>query len=223
MKVIGAGFGRTGTKSLQLALEQLGFGKCYHMEELFRNPEGVKQWKQAYEGNSTDWDTLFKDYQSIVDFPGSIYFKELADFYPNAKVILTVRDPEKWYQSALKTIYSFDPGPGLKLKMLTKMVYSAKARNLFKSILLNNKSIWGRLFDGKFKNKEHALRIYEEHSEKVKQEIPEDRLLIFQVNEGWEPLCKFLRVDVPETPFPRTNKKEDFHVWAKGIVKDVLS
>ena len=123
LKVIGAGFGRTGTKSLQLALEELGFGKCYHMEELFRNPEGVVHWESAYQEKETDWNALFQNYDSAVDFPTSMYYKELADHYPDSKVILTVRDPEKWYKSAYDTIFSFDPGPKIKLKMIFKMPF----------------------------------------------------------------------------------------------------
>ena len=118
LKVIGAGFGRTGTKSLQLALEKLGFTDCYHMEALFRNPHHVKHWQDAHNKNNPDWESLFDGYQACVDFPASIYYNELAQNYPEAKVVLSTRDAEKWYQSALSTIFSFDPGPGLKIKML---------------------------------------------------------------------------------------------------------
>lgn len=222
LKIIGAGFGRTGTKSLQLALETLGYGKCYHMEALFRNPEGVKQWTSAYNEESVDWDTLFKDYQSIVDFPGSIYYKELFKQYPDAKVILSVRDPEKWYQSALSTIFAFDPGPAIKLKLLLKMPFSATARNFFKVIQLNDKSIWGKFFEGKFKDKSYAINKFNSHIEEVKKVIPKNQLLIFEAKDGWEPLCEFLGKPIPNTDYPRTNKGEDFHTWARGIVKDVL-
>ncbi len=223
MQIVGAGFGRTGTKSLQLALEQLGFDKCYHMEELFRNSAGVKHWQDAYDRKDTDWNDLFKGYKSIVDFPGSAYYKEIAAYYPDSKVILTTRDPEKWYDSALRTIYAFDPGPALKIKMLLMMPFSSTARNFFKVIQLNNKSLWGRLFGGKFEDKDHAISVFNNHIEEVKRTIPADRLLVYKVSEGWEPLCAFLGVDVPDTPFPNTNKGTDFHEWAKGIVRDVLS
>ena len=222
LKVIGAGFGRTGTKSLQIALELLNLGKCYHMEALFRNPNDVKHWQNAYEEKETDWKTLFKDYSSAVDFPSSMYYKELADCFPDSKIILTVRDPEKWYQSASSTIYSFDPGPKMKLKMLFKMIYSSKARNLFKVIQLNEKSIWKKFFEGNFEDKAYAIQKFNDHIEQVKNNIPKDRLLIFHPREGWEPLCEFLGVDVPAEPFPNTNKKQNFSEWAIGIVEDVL-
>lgn len=222
IQIVGAGYGRTGTKSLQLALEKLGFGKCYHMEELLRNPEGVIHWKKAYNNEPVDWDALFQNYQSIVDFPGAMYYEELANNYPQSKVILTVRDPEKWYKSAYSTIFRFDPGPLLKAKMLLSMPFSATARNLFQVILLNDKSIWKKLFDGNFKDKNYAIQKFNNHIEKVKRVIPKDRLLIFEVKDGWEPLCNFLNKEIPSEPFPKSNKKENFHTWAKGIVIDVM-
>jgi len=222
LKVIGAGYGRTGTKSLQLALEILGFGKCYHMEALFRNPSDVKHWQNAYEEKETDWNTLFKNYNSAVDFPSSMYYKLLADFYPESKVILTTRDPEKWYNSAYSTIFSFDPGPKLKLRMLFAMPFSSKARNFFKVILLYDKSLWKKYFEGKFKDKKYTIQKFERHAEEVKKSIPKDRLLIFHPKDGWNPLCEFLNVEVPSEPFPNTNTKQDFNSWARGIVRDVL-
>jgi hypothetical protein len=222
LQIIGAGFGRTGTKSLQLALETLGYGKCYHMEALLRNPEGVKHWADAYNESSVNWNALFQGYNSIVDFPGSMYYKELHNYYPEAKVILSVRDPESWYQSALKTIYAFDPGPAIKIKLLLKMPFSSTARNLFKVIQLNDKSIWKKFFEGKFEDKAYAINKFNTHIEEVKQTIPENQLLIFEAKDGWQPLCEFLNKPIPETPYPRSNKGENFHEWATGIVKDVL-
>lgn len=222
MKIIGAGFGRTGTKSLQLAIEKLGFGKCYHMEELLRNPEGVKHWTNAYKEKSVRWEELFKNYQSIVDFPGSMYYKELADYYPESKVILSVRDPERWYNSVRSTIYSFDPGPAIKIRMLLMMPFSTTARNLFKVILLNDKSIWKKFFEGRFKDKEYAINKFNNHIEEVKKVIPKDRLLIFEAKDGWAPLCKFLNTEIPNEPYPNSNKQNDFHTWAKGVVKETL-
>ena len=222
IQVIGAGFGRTGTKSLQLALEILNFNQCYHMEALLRNPDHVIQWKNAYLENPVEWEFIFKDYKAIVDFPGSIYYKELAQHYPDAKVILTIRDPESWYKSALKTIFSFDPGVKLKLKMLLKLPFSSTARNLLKVVTLNDKSIWGKFFEGKFKDHDYVISKFNSHIEEVKQTIPENRLLVFEVKDGWEPLCEFLNLPIPNIPFPNTNSGKDFHSWARDIVSDVL-
>ena len=222
IKVIGAGYGRTGTNSLKNALEKLGFGKCYHMEELLRNPAGVKHWKNAFNKTEVDWNALFSGYRSGVDFPLCMYYLELAEYYPDSKVILSIRDAESWYDSVFSTIFSFDPGLVVKLKIFLFMPFSAIARNLFKVILLNNKSIWVKLFEGKFKDREYAIRNYNAHIEAVKKNIPPERLLVYEVKEGWEPLSKFLDKDVPSSPFPHTNVKEDFHTWSKGIIKNVL-
>jgi hypothetical protein len=105
LKVIGAGFGRTGTQSLQVALEELGFTRCYHMTEVFAHPEHAAAWSAARRGESVDWDTLFAGYQAAVDWPPCAFYQELLDRFPDAKVILTVRDADKWYESALQTIY----------------------------------------------------------------------------------------------------------------------
>jgi hypothetical protein len=105
MKVIGAGFGRTGTMSLKVALEELGFGPCYHMIELFEHPEHVERWEAAVGGEPVDWEELFSGYQVTVDWPGAAFYKELSERYPEARVILTVRDPERWYESAWNTIF----------------------------------------------------------------------------------------------------------------------
>ena len=103
------------------------------------------------------------------------------------------------------------------------MPFSSKARNFFKVIQLNDKSIWGTLFGGKFKDKDHAIGVYNRHQQEVQQNIPSERLLLFHPSEGWEPLCQFLGVPVPDEPFPNTNKQENFHDWAKGIVREVLA
>ena len=223
MQVIGAGYGRTATKSLQLALEELGFGRCYHMEALLRAPSGVHHWQNAKNRTEVDWDALFSGFESIVDFPGSIYYKELAAFYPNAKVILSVRDAESWYKSVRATIYEYDPGLAIKLKMLAKLPFSQTAQDLFQVIRLVNNVIWKQLFEDQFEDKVYVIRNYETHIQEVKKNFPEDRLLVFDAKDGWEPLCNFLSKDVPSKPYPHANNKEDFEAWSKSILHDVLS
>jgi len=222
MKVIGAGYGRTGTKSLQIALEKIGYESCYHMEKLLTNPGDVVHWKKAYKEEKVNWDELFADYNSIVDFPGAMFYKELANYYPEAKIILTVRDPQSWYESVKNTIYSFDPGVKFKLRLVSKMPFSSDARNLLKVIQLNDKSIWDKYFEGKFENKEYAINKFKNHIDDVKRAIPKERLLIFESKDGWEPLCKFLGKEVPNSPYPRSNQKENFHQWALGLVEQVV-
>lgn len=222
VKIIGAGYGRTGTKSLQVALEQLGFDKCYHMEELILHPEDVRHWENADRGIAVDWDELFKGYQSIVDFPGTMHYQKLADYYPDAKVILTVRDPEKWYASALSTIYAFDPGLRLKLRLLFSLPFSPRARHLLRVIKLIRRSLWGCFFEGRFADKDHTIRRFNRHLDEVKSTIAAERLLVFEVRNGWEPLCAFLGKEVPTTPFPATNKQEDFRQMARDRVRTSL-
>jgi len=222
INVIGAGYGRTGTKSLKLALEELGYGTCYHMEEFLSHPGGVTHWQNAMNNTEVDWNALFSGYHSVVDFPGCLYYKELADYYPDSKIVLSMRDAESWYDSVSTTLFSFDPGPALKIKMMCLMPFSATARNLFKAIMLNNKSVWEKHFEGRFSDKDYAIQRYYDHIEEVKNSIPHNRLLVHDARDGWEPLCTFLGKDVPSSPYPNANKKEDFDTVAKDIVRNVL-
>jgi len=194
MKVIGAGFGRTGTMSLKVALEELGFGPCYHMIEVFEHPEHLPLWEAAAQGEPVDWEKLLAGYQSTVDWPGCTFYKDLMKAYPDVKVLLNVRDSDKWYESARNTIYAAvnipDPPPGRRMV---------------------DKLIWEQTFDGNFENRQHAIEVFEQHNEEVKKHTPSERLLIYEVKEGWEPLCEFLGVEAPrDKSFPRLNDTESF-------------
>lgn len=217
LKIIGSGLGRTGTHSLKLALEQLGFGKCYHMIELFQHPEGLKYFQQAERNEDVNWDELFKGYLSAVDYPVARYYKQLAKYYPEAKIIHTVRDPEAWYKSASETIFwASKPGSWRILKMAINLPFSATARGRLPVLKFNSK-----LLDNEFgkdlKNKEKIIARYNAHNEEVMRTIPKERMLVFYAKEGWEPLCKFLNVPVPETPFPKSNTRDEFLKNVKTI------
>lgn len=193
LSVIGAGFGRTGTMSLKLALEQLGFGPCYHMSEVFKNPAAPGYWEAAADGKPVDWEEVFAGYRSTVDWPSATFYKELADAYPAAKVILTVRDPEAWFRSTQATIFApriFEDAEGDWARMVMKVV--------------------GDLFDREMSNKAKLIDVYNRHNETVQRVIPIDRLLVYNLAEGWDPLCRFLDVSVPETTMPSANSTEDF-------------
>ena len=151
-----------------------------------------------------------------------MYYKELSEYYPESKVILGLRDPESWYKSAYETIFSFDPGVSFKLKVALQAIYKKKARNLIQVFQLNDKSIWEKYFEGKFADKEYTIRKYKQHIESVKKEIPPERLLLHDVKEGCDPLCKFLNKEVPKEPYPRSNKSEDFSSRAKSVVTKSL-
>ena len=191
LSVIGAGFGRTGTLSLKLALEQLGFGPCYHMVEVLKRPEALPLWSAAADGTA-DWAQIFAGYQATVDWPGATFWREIAEAFPAAKVILTVREEEAWFASTQATIFKrrFDESPDPFPQMVAKVI--------------------GRLFDQDLHDKARALEVYRRHNATVQQAIAADRLLVYNVAQGWDPLCRFLGVAAPDAPFPRVNSKDDF-------------
>lgn len=206
MKVIGAGFGRTGTMSLKAALEELGFGPCYHMIELFRHPEHADAWEAARRGGRVDWDGVLGDYGATVDWPGCTFYEELMECYPEAKVLLSVRDTGRWYESTRNTIY----------ELSRIVVISSFSRPTFRLLGLfvpalgkisrmNNRLIWEDTFDGRFDDEDYARAVFERHSAEVRRKVPKEKLLVYEVREGWEPLCRFLGVEVPDKPFPHLN------------------
>jgi len=200
IKVIGAGFGRTGTTSLKAALEQLGFVRCYHMQEVLKNPKDAVIWQDAVDGEAVDWPHLLKGYQATVDWPGCTFYQELMEVYPDAKVLLSVRDPERWYQSARDTIYR--ARTTLFLQLLRMMLPAV--RHTYNMI----EHIWAGTFENRFDDKAFAIDVFNRHNEAVKAYVPADRLLVFDVREGWGPLCNFLGVDIPNAPFPHLNDKK---------------
>ncbi|MEL6856788.1 MAG: sulfotransferase family protein [Pseudomonadota bacterium] len=212
LQVIGAGFGRTGTLSMKAALEQLGYVKCHHMVEVLmaKDSEQLDYWDAVGQGERPGWDAIFEGYQASVDFPSSVYWKELAEAYPEAKVVLTVRSFESWYKSAAGTIYAV----GKKQPAWTRLIPKPrKIDRMAKSI------IWDGKFDGKFEDKAHAESVWNAHIEEVKSTLPAERLLVFEVKDGWGPLCAFLDKPVPEGPFPRVNDTEQFHKMIKGMTR----
>lgn len=201
LKVIGAGFGRTGTLSTKAALEQLGFTKCHHMLEVFPSKKQLDAWHAIGEGETPDWASVFEGYQANVDFPSAGYWREISAHYPDAKILLTTRSFESWYESASETIYPVTE------KMPAWMMIIPKARQIRE---MTNATIWERVFHGKFEDKEYARKIFEQHEADVKAAFGPEKLLVFHPKEGWEPLCRFLNVPVPETPFPNVNDRADF-------------
>jgi sulfotransferase family protein len=210
LQVIGAGFGRTGTTSLREALVRLGFAPCDHMDENFARPERFVLWREAFErkqaGEPIDWRPLLANYRAIVDWPGAHFWRDLTSSHPEAKVILTVRDPDRWYASILTTIFNFrtrvrdgdDLLARVRLLLLRLGMLGTKGGLQFIDDL-----IWQGTFDGRVREREYALRIFSEHNQTVQETIPADRLLVFDVKQGWEPLCQFLGVPVPAgEPFP---------------------
>ena len=223
LQIIGAGFGRTGTLSLKAALETLGFGPCYHMVEVFAHPEHVPMWRSAAAGQSVDWHRLFKGYRATVDWPSCAFYAQLMDAFPDAKVILSVRDPERWYESARATIYRMSnpgglAGAAMRTVLMLGRLFVPRMRAAPGMI---NEVIWQGTFDGRFADREHAIAVYQQHNEEVKRRVPSDKLLVYQLGQGWEPLCAFLGVDVPvDTPFPHLNDRAS---WGLLSMRRVLA
>ena len=208
LKVIGAGFGRTGTSSTAAALELLGFGPCHHMRELFLRPETIAVWQRKADGEPVTWDDLLGGYRSALDWPSAYYWRELADAYPEAKVLLTVRDPQRWYDSVATTIYALHHGPGSPSPE-TRAYFDARPER-WGQPKLTEQLVWQGTFAGRFPDREFAIKVYEAHNAEVRASVPAERLLEFDVSQGWRPLCEFLGVDVPAVPFPRLNSAEEF-------------
>lgn len=207
LRIIGAGFGRTGTSSLKAALETLGFGPCYHMTELFKHPSHANFWERAVRGGPVDWREILRDYGSAVDWPACSFYGELMEEYPEAKVILTVRDPIRWHESTMKTIYNAsNPESGSPFFELVGFF----APRMKKTGRMVNDLIWQGTFDGRFEDREYAIEVFERHTEEVKERVPPGRLLVYDVKEGWGPLCEFLDASVPDEPFPRLNDARTF-------------
>ena len=186
MKVVGAGFGRTGTLSLKVALEDLGFGPCYHMYEVFEHPEHADFWEAAWQGEPVDWDGFLGGYEAAVDWPACTFYEELVRRYPEAKVLLSVRDPERWYESTRATIYEMSRiTAGSRLSRATFGFLSLFVPGVFGIGRMGNEIIWHGTFDGRFEDRSHAIKVFERHNEEVRRRVPQDRLLIYEVEEGW--------------------------------------
>lgn len=202
LDLIGAGFGRTGTLSLKHALETLDVGPCYHMTEVMGNPRTVGHvaaWTRAASGEAIDWSTLFAEYRATVDWPGCAFWRELHRVRPEANVRLSKRDPDRWYDSVMKTIWPsskglihVEPGP---LRDFGEMIH---------------RLIWQGTFEGRIEDRAFAKSVFERHNAEVEAAIPKQQLLIYEPGEGWERLCAFVGVPVPDVEFPHVNSSEDF-------------
>jgi hypothetical protein len=209
VEVIGAGWGRTGTASLKKALEILGY-PTYHMFENFVHKQDAF-WIKVADKKEYNFNECFElekvKFTATVDFPSSQYWREQLKQYPNAKVILSIRDPEKWYKSCLETIFCMIGGSphmpwGIwicrQLNILSRLTTSMTFKVITRDALHCDYS------------KENVLKCFNEHNNAVIKECPPEKLLVYEVSQGWEPLCKFLNKPVPDVPFPHVNDTEEF-------------
>lgn len=206
MKVIGFGLGRTGTYSLKTALEELELGPCHHMERVAQNmPVQLPLWKEVL-NNPTNFEDVYEGMQSAVDWPTAAFFKELYKTYPNAKFILTLRSKESWAESFGSTIYKLlagrDKAPASVQDWLNMVVKVIEKSGFSMDLDYNG-----------------LAERFEAHNKAVQDLIPPEQLLVYQVKEGWEPLCKFLNLEVPTKEFPRTNNREEFWDLVKNATK----
>lgn len=220
MKLIGAGLPRTATLSQKIALETLGLAPCYHMVNVLSDLSLAPAWRSMLEGND-DWEAVFAGYEATVDWPGSFFYRELLEAYPEAQVLLSVRDGKTWEASMISTIWSIlygdslihdlssarckiDPPWADYIDLMTEMWQ--------KSGLLpasNDGPVEGEL-----------AAAMERYNEEVIATVPADRLLVWRASDGWEPLCTFLRLPVPDSPFPRVN---DSKMFAQRIVDSSMA
>ncbi|MHB8490814.1 MAG: sulfotransferase family protein [Solirubrobacteraceae bacterium] len=208
-KLIGAGMPRTGTLTQKEALEILGLTPCYHWVNIIADLDQVPVWTRAMDGEAI-WDEVFDGVQATVDWPGGHFWRQLADHYPDAKVLLSVRDPEPWERSFRETIWNMGHGGSL-----LHLMSSARAQvdpRWKRYVALVERMFWSP--EGSFADSdgsaERFIAAFERHNEAVKQAVPPERLLVWSVTEGWGPLCEFLEVDVPDQPLPHVNDRETF-------------
>jgi len=204
LRVIGAGFGRTGTLSMQAALEQLGFAPCYHYVEVIerrpgRNDGHLRAWVDFAKGRrAMDWRRLFASYQAVVDFPMSAFYAELLEVFPDARVVLTVRDPERWFES-------FDALVQNLRRLRWGRFFAPKLRA---SATIFEHLVKQRVFGGRL-DRAACIEAFERHRREVVRRVPADRLLVYEVKDGWGPLCAFLGVPEPAAAFPHLNEGDD--------------
>lgn len=210
IEVIGAGFGRTGTLSLKIALEALGLDKCYHMMEVMRNESHAAEWRKAARGEAVNWEALYTGYRATVDWPSASFWRELRAVYPEAKVILTLRDSQQWYTSVMNTIWKFSSQAAGESR--TQLDEAGMERSM-----MGDEIIWQGVFGGRMQDRDHVIECYEEHNQEVIDTVPADKLLVYRPGDGWEPLCGFLQKTVPDTDYPKVNSTEDFSaLWRKN-------
>lgn len=230
MKVIGAGFGRTGTTSLKAALQELGFGPSYSLTEVFVHPEHIGFWQAARDlakrgsaGEDVDWKGFFagygRGYEVAVDWPACSFYGQIMEAFPEAPIILTVRDPNRWYESMLSTIY--------QIRWVTTGPWPIRVAFAFAGLFfpgitgtarLADHLVWEDTFDGRFEDRDYAIEVFERHNEAVRRRVPPERLLVFDAREGWEPLCDFFGVEVPDQPFPYLNEAREMRRRLLGLV-----
>ncbi len=191
LKVIGTGFGRTGTDSMRKALNLLGVGPTHHMLELVATNPLRQMWRELIAGATPDWEALFAGYHACVDWPSAYYWPTLIKTYPDAKVLLTMRSAESWWNSYEKTIL--------------KHILSEEDKQSFAIRLIAE-----QVFNGRPDDRAYAMSVYNRNIEEVLTTVAPERLLVHRLGDGWEPLCRFLDLPVPTVDYPKGNSTQEF-------------
>ena len=215
LQVIGAAFGRTGSHSLAQALAHLGVGPCYTIYDVKKNPSHVALWNDALAERTVDWQELFQGYASTVEWPAVTFLPQILEAFPQAKVILTLRDADAWYTSAEATIFD----------ALELAVHNPNSPGrLGPAIDLTRRLVLERTFEGNHRDREATIALYNRHIQSVIDLVPADHLLQYRLAQGWEPICAFLDAPLPEEPFPHVNDRASFlssaPEWMKRLRKD---
>ena len=199
LKIIGSGFGRTGTMSMKQALTTLGFGPCHHMIEVMENPAQPAHWKNIAAGESVDWNQVFDGYQSQVDWPGAHVWPETVEAFPDALVLHTERPEDAWWNSFDRTIGKF-------FRVFSGLEIPPHISDIFHT--MNDWFVRDNFSD--LTDRDAVLACYRRNNERVRDTVPADRLLVYQPGDGWEPLCRFLEVSIPEGEFPHSHPQKEF-------------
>jgi sulfotransferase family protein len=218
MRLIGAGLPRTGTLSQKVALEMLGVAPCYHMVNVLADLDEAQVWRRALDGEAP-WEELFDGFQATVDWPGSFFYRELVELYPEAKVLLSVRDADAWERSMRQTIWGIFYGD-----MLIRDLSFARTRvdPKWRGYIEMMEQMWqqsGLIADGAATSSDSMKSAMERFNEEVQRTVPPERLLVWSVSDGWEPLCEFLELPIPDTDFPHLNDSNQF---AERIIDGAL-
>src|SRR4051812_16043294 len=203
LRVVGAGLGRTGTHSLKLALEQLLGGPCYHMLEVFGRPDDIPVWHRAVNGEQPDWNAFLSEYEAAVDWPACAFWREISAANPDAVVLLSSRDTDGWWKSAINTIFAVGDRPPTGDPQFDAQ--RAMAHDMFANTFTPN---WQVEADAK--------RAYEAHNADVRASVPADRLVDWHPGDGWKPICDKLGLPIPSEPFPHVNSTDDFRATWRG-------
>ena len=219
MFVLGAGLSRTGTWSLKNGLEQLGFGPCLHGYVFLGQPALIRSWIAANRSpESADWDRLLEGYNSAVDLPVAAFWREIYAHDPTIKVVLSLRDENAWYDSIRETVFMWAVPSYPFITRWGGKFLKATSGWLPPYPALGTEVMVDRVFHGKL-DRESAIETYRKHNADVIATIPPEQLLVWRASDGWEPLCAFLGVPVPDHPFPRLN---DRMTMTDGVPKWLL-